>query len=248
MDIEFDKLLLLQDVDLAIYKVRVDLAKIPVQVEELNDKSIENQDLILVKKKEIYQLQSTMHSTEIKIEELEVKIKKFNQGLSTTKSNSTYKSMLAQIDMARKTKDGLEEDVIEFMLQLDAMNSSFALLKKDIDIKNKTIEENTHAKNQYKDKIIQALKALESKRNTVKKGISEAQLLIYERLLQVNEQHVISIVKDDAFCSQCGQMLTSLIMSQLLFIKDKFIFCSLCRNILYLEEKKDKDEEIEDTC
>jgi predicted nucleic acid-binding Zn-ribbon protein len=119
VDIDFDNLIKLQNLDEELRKISLLLEQIPTQLKDI-DRSIEAQFQIVEKAKEkLAKNQKKRRNLEADVQDIKAQIGKFKHQQAGVKTNKEYSALLKEIEEAQKKIDVKEEDIISEMLVAD---------------------------------------------------------------------------------------------------------------------------------
>jgi len=239
VEIAFDKLIRLQDVDSEINAVSSILEAIPGQVEAI-DRNIKAADEILTQAKEKLGVnQKKRRDLEGDVKSFKEQIAKFKRQLNDVKTNKEYTALLKEIDEARHKADKIEEDILNEMIAADD-------IEKDIKAANSKKGEEESRLHKDKDAIFAGQKELEDKKNRLLKEreallpqIPSDQLKLYLRISKKMNGIALSPVTDD-FCSLCQMRVRPQILNELMEM-EQIIACEACGRILYAQKPKKED-------
>ncbi|MFC2165013.1 zinc ribbon domain-containing protein [Acidobacteriota bacterium] len=235
MDIDFDNLIKLQNLDEEIRKTSVILEKIPTQLKDI-DKNIENQFHIVDKAKEkLAQNQKKRRTLEAEVQDIKSQIGKYKHQQTGVKTNKEYSALIKEIDEAQRRIDAKEEEIISEMLGADEIGEEIQLAttkankakekltqdKATLNAKNKELEEEKTRLLQGRDEIIPL--------------IPKDQFNLYKKTFKKMSGVVMSPVTGD-FCSMCQIRIRPQVLNELI-AASQIILCENCGRILYWSKK-----------
>src|SRR3954469_19138800 len=121
-----EKLLILQDRDRKILKVRDELARIPSERNELQAKLASAQGHLETAKLKVKQIESDRKKLELDVEAKKQQIDKYSLQQFQTKKNEEYRALAHEIEMAREVIVKLEDQQLELMEQGEAAQKEVA--------------------------------------------------------------------------------------------------------------------------
>ncbi|MGD8538216.1 MAG: C4-type zinc ribbon domain-containing protein [Candidatus Aminicenantes bacterium] len=235
MDIDFDKLINLQNLDEEIKQTTLILEKIPLQLKDI-DANIESQfQAVSQAKEKLAQNQKLRRSLEGDIQAVKAQIDKYKHQLGGVKTNKEYSALLKEIEEAQSKIDQKEEEIISEMLNADDIgeeirkaelkaNEAKEKLGKDKDalvLKRKELEEKNKELTQKKDDLIPQIPKEQSK--------------LYLEIFKKKNGIPLSPVTDD-FCSMCQIRIRPQVLNELR-AENQIILCENCGRILYIKRK-----------
>jgi len=235
VDIDFDKLINLQNLDEEIRQTTLILDKIPLQLKDI-DKNIETQfQAVTQAKDKLSKNQKRRRTLEAEIQYIKAHIDKFKHQLGGVKTNKEYSTLLKEIEDAQSKIDQKEEDIISEMLNADDIgeeirkaeskaNEAKDKLSKDKDaliLKSKELEEKNKELTQKKEALIPQIPKEQSK--------------LYLEIFKNKNGIPLSPVTDD-FCSMCQIRIRPQVLNELK-AETQIILCENCGRILYIKKK-----------
>lgn len=236
MDIEFNKLIQLQDLDKEIIDTSLFLEGIPSKIEEINKKIEQSTQIVTQAKEKISQNQKKRRDLESEVKDIKEKASKYNLQLNYVKTNIEYSSLLKEIKEAQQKIDDLEEEIISEMLFADEIEDEIKTSEQKLkeaeekySIEKKILEQKNNESELKKKGLIQ------EKENLLPK-IPASQTSLYLKIFKKNNNIALSPVKDD-FCFMCHMRVRPQVLNELKE-KEKLILCENCGRILYWLEKQ----------
>ncbi len=237
MDIEFEKLIQLQELDSQIKNTSISLEDIPRQIEDINKKKEESFQIITRAKEKMAQNQKNRRDLEAEVTDIKNKISKFNLQLNDVKTNIEYKSLLKEIDEAQKRVVELEDEIINEMLAADEIEEEIkAASQKFSEVEKESLKE--------KEILLQMQKESENRKNELTRKREELLTQIpadrthlYLKIFKSKDGIVLSPITDE-FCSLCHMRIRPQVLNELKG-NEQLILCENCGRILYWPDKKD---------
>src|SRR3954464_12865112 len=121
-----EKLLILQDRDRKILKVRDELARIPSERNELQAKLASAQGHLETAKLKVKQIESDRKKLELDVDAKKQQIEKYSLQQFQTKKNEEYRALASEIDGCRQVIFKLEDQQLDLMEQADAAQKQVA--------------------------------------------------------------------------------------------------------------------------
>jgi predicted nucleic acid-binding Zn-ribbon protein len=235
VDIDFDKLINLQNLDEEIRQTTLTLDKIPLQLKDI-DNNIEIQfQAVTQAQDKLTQNQKRRRTLEGNIQDVKAQIDKYKHQLSGVKTNKEYSALLKEIEDAQSAIDQKEEMIISEMLNADDIGEEIRKAElKAAEAKEKLSKD--------KETLILKRKELEEKNKklTQKKEallplIPKEQTKLYLEIFKKKNGIPLSPVTDD-FCSMCQIRIRPQMLNELK-AETQIILCENCGRILYIEKK-----------
>jgi uncharacterized protein len=243
VDIAFDKLTRLQNVDFEINSISTLLEAIPFRLDAIDQQIKTATDVVSQAKEKLVANQKKRRDLEGKVKDIKVQIAKFKRQLNEVKTNKEYTSFLKEIEESQQKVDGIEEETLNEMIAADE-------IEKEIKAANQRQAEEESRLKKEKETISQDQKVLEEKKEILTKErqsltpqIPPDQLRLYLRISKKMNGIGMSPVTDD-FCSLCQMRIRPQLLNELMEMK-KIILCEACGRILFWQKPHDQDEEEE---
>src|SRR5262245_66548726 len=115
-----EKLLILQDRDRKISRLRTELANIDPERQALSSKTAASQAALDAAKQRIRQIESDRKKLELDAEAKKQAIERYSLQQFQTKKNDEYRALAHEIEMARDAIVKLEDEQLELMEQAEA--------------------------------------------------------------------------------------------------------------------------------
>ena len=160
------------------------------------------------------------------------RLSKFRDQQSAVKTNKEYQALGHEIETAQKDLGGVEEKVIERMVEADAIaadvkqaESVFAARRKEIDAQKKQMGDELAT-------VEAALKSATEERATLLKQIDQRLVSTFEQVARVRKGIAVTTATRDGLCSVCHVRLRPQVF-QLIRQNDTIVQCDSCQRILY---------------
>jgi len=236
VEIDFEKLIQLQQLDMEIRELTLFLDSIPPQVEEIDKKISESALLAAAAKEKMTGSQKKRRELESEVKDFKSQIGKYKRQLNEVKTNKEYTALLKEIEESEKRVDRLEETFIAEMLLEDD-------IQKEIKTAGQKHAENQTIMTKEKNALFQKKRESEEKarvlgqiREELLPTIPAEQVNLYLKIFRKKGGTALTPVKDD-FCALCHMRIRPQVLNELLSTR-KLILCENCGRILYWREQK----------
>ena len=238
MDIDFDKLIRLQNLDSEIKHNTLFLENIPRLIEDIDKKIKAGSQAVADAKEKLAQNQKKRRDLESSVKDIKVLITRLKRQLNEVKTNKEYTIFLREIEESQHKVDGIEEGIISEMLAADDIEE---------EIKAATLKQSQEHEELKKDQVMLAEKQrdMEAKRDRLIKEREELlplippdQMRLYMSIFNKKNGSALSPVKGD-FCAMCHMRIRPQMLNE---IRDrsKIYLCENCGRILYLVLKPEQ--------
>jgi predicted nucleic acid-binding Zn-ribbon protein len=243
VEIDFEKLIRLQEIDSEIHKAGLFLESSPPLIEDIDRKIAESSESAAAAKDKMTRSQKKRRELEAELKDLKAQIGKYKRQTNDVKTNKEYSAIMKEIEESERKVDSLEEEFISEMLLEDD-------IQKEIRAANQKLAQNQDKLTREKEQVFLKKRQaetraalLESQKESLLPQLPREQVALYLRLLQNKGGSALSPVTDD-FCSMCHMRVRPQVLNELKEAK-KVILCENCGRILYWKEKPEDKAEAE---
>jgi len=240
VEIDFEKLIQLQQLDMEIRELTLFLDNIPPQIEEIDKKIADSALLEASAKERMVGSQKKRRQLESEVKDIKIQIGKYKRQLNEVKTNKEYTALLKEIEESEKKVDRLEETFIgEMLLEDDIQKEIRAAGQKHAETQTGLTREK-ETLSQKKRETEEKAQKLGRDREELLPKISAEQVDLYLKIYRKKGGKALSSVRDD-FCSLCHVRIRPQVLNELLATR-KLILCENCGRILYWREQKPDTE------
>lgn len=231
-DPQIEKLLIVQDRDLALQRIEHELTGIPLERTRL-------EVLIQTEKDNIEAASHSLKEKEVQRSELDHAVKakeatvtRFKNQQLEVKKNDEYRALTQQIDQAEAEIAQLEENEIGLMLEIDQAKEAFQTRKKEIEarITEQRVEiQQLNAQQQsLQDSVAAAQEALAQSRV----GVESSYLEHYDRVKKMTRRPPYVAQIEDHKCGGCHLRVSNEV-SRSAMNSGAAHFCDQCARMVY---------------
>jgi predicted nucleic acid-binding Zn-ribbon protein len=231
-DPQIEKLLIVQDRDIALQKIEQELARIP-QERAAIEKQISTEEANIeaagraLKEKEVQR-----HELDTEVKAKENAIAKFRTQQLEVKKNDEYRALTHQIEQGEKEISELEEREIELMLEIDSTREAFEAEKANIEERilneKKQIEQLSEREENLKASINAAKTAVESARADAEESFLEH----YDRVKKLSKRPPYVVPIEAHKCGGCHLRVSNEVSREAMNPGDP-TFCDQCARMVY---------------
>ena len=160
------------------------------------------------------------------------RLAKFRDQQSAVKTNKEYQALGHEIETAQRDLGGVEEKVIEQMVEADAIaddvakaESLFAARRKEIEAQKKGMADELAS-------VESSLEAATEARATLLQQLDQRLVSTFEQVARVRKGIAVTVATRDGLCSVCHVRLRPQVFQQVRH-NDTIIQCDSCQRILY---------------
>jgi hypothetical protein len=232
VNLQLQYLINLQKFDLRIFQIQDQLRKAP---ELLKSAEVPIQD-ILLKLQTVKNTGETLikqrRGAERELATQEDQLQKIRNRLSELKTNKEYQAHLFEIELARKKKDALEENVLEIMERVDQNEQTVKDLEEQAKEAQKTFDVEKARLETHFANLTNELTDLDRQQKALADMVEKPLLARYNRLKIMRKGYAVAQLRDGA-CGGCQLQLPPQLVAE---VKrgSELLDCSYCHRILYM--------------
>ena len=232
MSPDLQRLIKLQQLESTIADARATIAAHPQRLADADTRLNESKQAVEAAKGRLKENQEARRNLEKDVAVYQGRLTKFKDQLSLVKTNKEYQAMQHEIATAQSDLGGVEEKVLELMLEADTISAdvkrteaALATRQKEIDAEKKELTEELAS-------VDTSLKEASEARAEVVKGLDARLMAIFEQVARVRKGVAISTATRDGLCAACHVRLRPFVFQQIRQ-NDAIIQCESCHRILY---------------
>jgi uncharacterized protein len=160
------------------------------------------------------------------------RLSKFRDQQSAVKTNKEYQALGHEIETAQRDLGGVEEKVIERMVEADALASDVKQAEAVFAARRKEIEAEKKRLNDELATVEAALKTATEARTALLSQMEPRLVATFEQVARVRKGIAVTMATRDGLCSVCHVRLRPQVF-QLIRQNDTIVQCDSCQRILY---------------
>jgi uncharacterized protein len=232
-----EKLLILQDRDRKIRRVKGELAHIEPERQMFQSRATESQAALEQAKNRVKQIESDRKSLELEVEAKKQLIARYaNQQLQTRK-NEEYRALAHEIETCQGDIFKIEDKEIELMEQAEAAAKQVMLATQTAQQARKLMEDQLTQLAAREQNLKQELTELTTNREELATAVEQSARGRYERMIKSKGETVVVGVQHGV-CGGCHMRLQPQILIQCQ-AQQELVTCSNCGRILYYTRDMD---------
>ena len=232
-----EKLLILQDRDRNIRRIKRELGDIPPQRQLFQARAADAQAMQEHAKTRVKQIESERKALELEVEGKQQLITRYaNQQLQTRK-NEEYRALTHEIDLCKADIFKIENTEIELMEQGEAAQKEVVRATQTAQEARKLAEDQVSQFDTRERNLKQELSELEANRAELASAVGESARSRYERLVRSKGENVVVGVQHGV-CGGCHMRLPAQILVTCQ-AQQELVTCTNCGRILYYTRDMD---------
>ena len=232
MSPDLQRLIDLQRLESAITDAKARIAIHPQRLADADAQLAAATQVLDVAKSRLKDNQDARRALEKDVALYQGRLAKFRDQQSAVKTNKEYQALGHEIETAQRDLGGVEEKVIERMVEADALaadvkqaETAFAARKKDIDAQKKQMDEELVV-------VERSLKTATEERAMLLQQMDQRLIATFEQVARVRKGIAVTMATRDGLCSLCHVRLRPQVFQQVRQ-NDTVIQCDSCQRILY---------------
>jgi uncharacterized protein len=232
MSPDLQRLIKLQQLESTIVDARATITSHPQRLADADARLNESKQAVDTAKARLKDNQEARRTLEKDVAVYQGRLTKFKDQLSLVKTNKEYTAMQHEIATAQSDLGGVEEKVLERMLEADTIaadvkraEAALAVRQKEIDAEKKDLTEELAS-------VESSMKEATAARAELIKGLDPKLIAIFEQVARVRKGVAISMATRDGLCSLCHVRMRPPVFQQVRQ-NDAIIQCESCQRILY---------------
>ena len=232
-----EKLLILQDRDRKLRRIKSELAHIAPEREMLKAKLVGAQTSLEAAKTRVKQLESNRKDLELEVQAKKQQIDRYaNQQLQTRK-NEEYRALSHEIETCKQAIVKIEDDEIALMEEAEVAQKEVSRATQNANEARKLVEDQISQLGTREQNLQKELQELESNREELATAVDESTRGRYERLMRSKGENVVVGVQHGV-CGGCHMKLPPQLIVSCQAAKE-VVTCSNCGRILYYTRDMD---------
>ena len=226
-----EKLLILQDCDRKILRVKEEVGRVEPERREMLAKTTHSQSNLEAAKHHVKQIESDRKKIELDVEAKKQQIEKYSLQQFQTKKNEEYRALAHEIEMCKEAIVQFEDQELELMEQGDAAQREANETTRSANEIKKLADGQIAGLNQREQTLQKELTELEARRGELAETVEEGTRLRYDRTLKKKGSSVVVGI-DHGVCGGCHMQLSRQVVVQCQ-AEQEIVSCPNCGRILY---------------
>lgn len=232
-----EKLLILQDRDRKLARVKNELARIEPERNQLQSRAASTQSSLDAAKLRTKQIESQRKDLELEVEAQKQKIAKYSIQQFETKKNDEFKAIGNEIETCKATITKIEDKEIELMEQAEAAQKEVAVAMQAANEAKKHVDGQITELAGREENLKKELAELTTNREELASAVDEDARSRYERLLKNKGENVVVGIQHGV-CGGCHMKFPQQIVLSCRR-EEGIVTCPNCGRILYYTRDMD---------
>ncbi|HNY65858.1 MAG TPA: C4-type zinc ribbon domain-containing protein [Deltaproteobacteria bacterium] len=236
-----DDLIALQNVEIEIFKAEEGLRELPKEIDEIDSIISARKGSLVAVDEEITALEEKKNPLDAELKENQTILDAADARIKKIKTNKEYLALQREIDLAKKRKADIEEQLLTIMDKIEKKISEKERIEKSFEADRVILDEK-------KEKLLAQMKELEDvvgeykgRDEKLRKDVDQSLLSKYDRIRQ-SKKGLAVVECIDGVCKGCHMHIPPQLFNELVR-GDKLIICPTCQRMLYIPAKGQGGEE-----
>jgi predicted nucleic acid-binding Zn-ribbon protein len=232
MSPDLQRLIKLQQLESTIADAKATIASHPQRLADADARLNDSKQAVDAAKAQLKDNQEARRNLEKDVAVYQGRLTKFKDQLSLVKTNKEYQAMQHEIATAQSDLGGVEEKVLERMLEADAITADVKRAEAALAVRQKEIDAEKKEMTAELASVEASLKEATEGRVELLKNLEPRLIAIFEQVARVRKGVAISMATRDGLCSVCHVRMRPPVFQQVRH-NDSIIQCESCQRILY---------------
>jgi len=233
---DIENLIVLQEIDSQLFKIKKNLELKPQEIKALEEEFSNMSSGLKKTEEDLKHFQVEQKSKELELQSKEQTVNKQKAQLFQVKSNKEYNALQLEIEKMKADNSVLEEQIIVALEKIDSLKESIANEKGKLAAEGKKINETKGNLELEAIKLKEELDTLNMRRKQIiGTGIKPVVLSLYERILENRGELALVAIKNDVCCG-CFMGIRPQVINEIRL--GKLVTCENCSRILYIENEE----------
>lgn len=239
-----DDLIALQNVEIEIFKAEDGLRELPKEIEEIDSIIQARKSSLDAADEEIKNFEEKKTPLEAELQENQTILDAADARIKKIKTNKEYLALQREIDLAKKRKADIEEQLLNIMDKIEKKVSEKERIQKSFNADRVILDEKKEKVLAQMAELDDVLKEYLGKDEKLRTDVDQSLLSKYDRIRQ-SKKGLAVVECIEGVCKGCHMHIPPQLFNELVR-GDRLIICPTCQRILYIpakgKEAQDKEE------
>jgi predicted nucleic acid-binding Zn-ribbon protein len=232
MSPDLDRLIKLQHLDTTIENARRTIAAHPQRLADAEARLNDAKQRVDTAKQRLKDNQDARRALEKDVALYQGRLSKFKDQQAAVKTNKEYQALGHEIETAQHDLGGVEEKILERMVEADAIAADVKQAETALTAQQKEIEAEKKTLNDELASVQSSLQQATESRGTLVREMEPRLMALYDQVAKARKGVAITTATRDGLCSACHVRLRPHVFQQIRQ-NDSIIQCDSCHRILY---------------
>jgi predicted nucleic acid-binding Zn-ribbon protein len=232
MSPDLERLVQLQELDNAIEEAKRRIATHPQRLGEADARLHDAEHHVETARQRLKDNHDARRALEKDAAVFQARLTKFKDQLSEVKTNREYQAIQHEIATAQGELGGVEEKVLERMLEADVIAVDLRAAEADLARQQKAVSAEKTSLEEELTLVQKAMADASARRVSLTAAAEPRLIALFEQVARARKGVALSIATRDGSCSICHVRLRPAVF-QMVRQNDRIIQCESCQRILY---------------
>ncbi|MBM3818149.1 MAG: hypothetical protein FJW14_03890 [Acidimicrobiia bacterium] len=232
MSPDLQRLITLQQLDSTIDDARRTIAAHPQRLADADARLHEAMQAVDAAKQGLKDNQEARRALDKDVALYQGRLSKFKDQQAAVKTNKEYQALGHEIETAQKELGGVEEKILERMMEADVLTVEIKKAETALAAQQKDVEAEKKALASELASVEAAMTDASERRAALLGQLDKRLIALYEQVARARKGIAICVATRDGLCSVCHVRLRPQVF-QLIRQNDSIIQCDSCQRILY---------------
>ncbi len=229
---DLERLIKLQHLDSTIDDARRTIVAHPQRLADAEARLSDARQLVETEQQRLKDNQEARRALEKDVALYQGRLSKYKDQQAAVKTNKEYQALGHEVETAQKELGGVEEKILEHMMEADALTAEIKQAEGVLAAQQKEIETEKKELAEELASVEAAMTKATDGRAAILGALDRGLLAKYEQVARARKGVAISMATRDGSCSVCHVRLRPQVF-QLVRQNDSIIQCDHCQRILY---------------
>ena len=231
MNSDLDRLIELQRLDSAAHSAERRLAEEPERQKAFEARIEAVRQRVAAAKERLADNQNARRTVEKDVAVHQGRLSKFRDQLMAVKTNQEYQAMQKEIEFAQAEVKGLEDKILEWMLEADELTSLVKRSEAELAAEQKAVDADRRTMGAELSDLKALVERLAGERTTIVAALDAQGLAVFELVARRRNGVAVAEARD-GICTICHVRLRPQVFNNVRR-NDQLIQCDSCQRILY---------------
>ena len=207
------------------------LQQFPPQIKAIDDHLEASSASLIAARAALTDHQKDKRKLEAELQDLESKLKKYNDQLMQVKTNNEYKAMQTEIEGVKAKVIGVEEKILELIYSAEAAERRVKDEEKALELQRKDAEARKSVVRAEEQQVKQEASAAETAFNEARAMLANDVLELFNRIAKTRNGIAVARAREER-CQECNVRIRPQIFQEIRR-NERIIQCDSCLRILY---------------
>ena len=232
MSPDLERLIQLQQLESAAAEARGTIAAHPQRLADVDTRLSQTRAVVDAVKQRLKDSQELRRTLDKDVALYQGRVTKFKVQLSLVKTNKEYAAVQHEIATAQSDLGGVEERVIEQMVEAEEINAAVKQAEAAMAAQQKVIDAEKKALAEELAAVQATLEIATTRREELVKTLERRLLTLFEQVAKRAKGVALSAATRDGLCGVCHVRLRPVVFQQVR-ANDTIVQCESCQRILY---------------